>query len=314
MTNVSSLGERTAGVWSRRDALAVMTRGEVDAAVRSGRWQRPWPGVYADAGIELDAVQRAVAAVLASGGPARAVACGRTAARVWELPLIDDDDPATGAREHLLDEVAVRMHAARLRRRTPPRRVLVRRQLALGHGDVVRLGAGVAVTSVVRTVCDLAGRVSDEAVVCAIDDALRRDLLPRESLEDAVEGRAALRALLQVADDRAESPGETLARLLLRPRLPGLVPQVRVRDQAGRVVARCDLGDEALRLAVECDGRQGHAGELMVAKDRQRDAVTSRLGWTTERVTWFELRCRREATLARIVATAERVARIGGTA
>lgn len=32
------------------------------------------------------------------------------------FPLIDDDDPATGAQEHLLDHVAVGVHATVLRR------------------------------------------------------------------------------------------------------------------------------------------------------------------------------------------------------
>ncbi len=45
--------------------------------------------------------------------PSRAVV---QAARVHGFPLIDDDDPATGAQEHLLDHVAVGVHATVLRR------------------------------------------------------------------------------------------------------------------------------------------------------------------------------------------------------
>ena len=37
---------------------------------------------------------------LAAGGPGQAWAAGRTTARIYGLPLIDDGDPATGAAEH----------------------------------------------------------------------------------------------------------------------------------------------------------------------------------------------------------------------
>ena len=38
----------------------------------------------------------------------------------------------------------------------------------------------------------------------------------------------------------------------------------------------------------------------MVAKDRRRDRVSELHGWRTERVTWWELRCRRAAFVARV--------------
>ena len=104
VTDTSTLGIRSCGVWTRAEALAVLGRGQVDALVRARTWQVPWRGVYADAGHVLDAEQCAWAAVLAAGGAVadptgprlRAVAAGRTAARVWGLPLVDDLDPATG--------------------------------------------------------------------------------------------------------------------------------------------------------------------------------------------------------------------------
>ena len=101
-------------------------------ATHSGRgaWQVLWPGVYADGGVELDAEQRAVAARRSPAGrgqpsvgtgpgdrlPARGCAPSRAAGRPrgsGGFPLIDDDDPATGAHEHLLDDVAVVARHAR---------------------------------------------------------------------------------------------------------------------------------------------------------------------------------------------------------
>ena len=247
-----------------------------------------------------------------SGGYPRTAACGRTAARVHGFVLVDDDDPTTGAQEHLLDEVAVRVHARTLC--APDGRVLRRCRLALSEGDLVRLPSGLVLTSRVRTVLDCAGLLTREALVCLLDDVLRRGLVTREALLERAgrpgSGRAgtALRSGLALADERAESPGETLARLLLLPVLPGLVPQVQVFDRASRLVARFDLADERCRLAVEMDGRQGHAGDLRVAKDQRRDAQTAALGWRTVRGTWWDVRRGQAAFVRRVLAAATRAA------
>ena len=310
----------TSGVWTRTAALRVASPAVVRARVASGIWQRPWPGVYADGGIALDAEQRAFAAVLASGGEdqptpdargrvrLRALACGRTAARVHGFVLVDDDDPATGAQEHLQDEVAGWAHARHLGHLPGP--VLRRRQPVLEEDDLALAPSGLWLTSRARTVADCARLLSFEALERLVDDALHRGLVPRAELgrrADLARSPALGRALL-VADSRAESPGETLARLLLHPVLPGLVPQVQVRDHLGRVVARVDLGDEALRLAVEMDGRRGHAGWARVADDHRRDAGTAVLGWGTERGTWWDVRRGQAAFVRRVVARARRAA------
>ena len=319
--DVELLGAASGGVWTRQQALEVVSAAQVATELRRGHWQQPWPGVYTDGGTEQDAGQRAFAAVLASGGAGqprpipgtpgrgrlRAVACGRTAARVHGLVLVDDCDPSTGAHEQDLDEVLVWSPRRPLSHAQPDgtTRVLRRRQLRPGPGDLVLLPSGLWVTSLLRTVVDCAGLLGHQALVCLLDDALHRRLLTPDALAAAVAARAwcagavALRAAVVAADGRAESPAETLLRLLLLPVLPGLVPQLRVRDGSGRVVARLDLGDAALRLGAEADGRRGHAGGRMVAKDQRRDRTTDGLGWRTERFTWFELRCRQHEVMAR---------------
>ena len=317
---MQDLGATTRGVWTRAAALRVASPAVVRQRVASGTWQSPWPGVYADGGVVLDAEQRAFAAVLASGGEdqprrdssgrvrLRALACGRTAARVHGFVLVDDDDPATGAQEHRQDEVAGWGHGRHLGQLPGP--VLRRRQPVLRDGDLAQAPSGLWLTSRACTIADCAGLLSSEALVCLVDDALHRGLVPLAELErrarlarSPVLGRALL-----VADARAESPGETLARLLLRPVLPGLVPQVRVYDRAGRVVARLDLGDEVLRLGVEMDGRRGHAGQARVADDHRRDAGTNLLGWRTERGTWWDVRRGQEAFVRRVLSRAYRAA------
>lgn len=318
MTDLSGLGVASGGVWTRWQALRLMSVGRYDAAVRRGAWQTLWPGVHTDGGHVPDAEQRAWAAVLASGGADQeapeglgagrllvAYACGRTAARCWQFPLVDDDDPATGADDARHDDVGVFRNVPDL---LHGGRALHRRQLRLRVGDVVRLPSGLWMTSPRRTLADCAGLLSTEALVCCLDDALHRYLVHLPDLERqaaAMHGARdapALRRAMSLTDGRAESPAETLARLLLRPHLPGLVPQVELFDERAAPVACFDLADETVRLAVEADGRRGHAGSEMAARDRRRDRRSRALGWDTERLTWFDLRRRRSESVQRVLA------------
>ena len=308
---LARLGATHRGLWTRADALAVITDGRVDGYVRRGEWRSVWPGVLTDAGTVLDPGQRAHAAALACR--ASAVVCGRTAARLHRLPLIDDRDPATGSAEHLVDDVVTvgSRRTLRVRDADGSVRVLRRQALGLAPGDVVRTASGLSFTAPLRTLVDLAALLSLDALLCAVDHALHTGLVAQTALASAVQQRAgsagvlALRAAVALADRRAESPAETLARLALLPTMPGFVPQHRLLGPDGRVLARYDLADEDLRLAVEADGKAGHAGEQMVAKDRRRDRLSERYGWRTERVTWWELRCRRPEFVRRIAAVAD---------
>ncbi|MCU1591740.1 MAG: hypothetical protein JWP11_2996 [Frankiales bacterium] len=314
----SALGEGTAGIWTRRSAVARLGRARVDALLRDGYWQELYPGVYTDGGTLPDPEQRGWAAVLASGG---GCAAGRTAARIHALPLIDDDDPITGALELVHDDVVASrsrtVHGRELllpydvvfarRGSADARLVLHQRRGLVAPEDTRQRGSGLLATTPARTLFDCAVLVSHEALICAVDDALHRKLVTADELARLAErrrwlpGAPAFRAALAQADGRAESPAETLTRLLLLPRLPGLVPQVEVR----RLGVRFDLADEAARFAVEADGRRGHTGDAMAAKDHRRDQRTSAAGWRTERVRWFELRRQQAALVARVVTSYE---------
>lgn len=170
-------------------------------------------------------------------------------------------------------------------------------------------------TSALRTAVDCTRWLTFEAAVALMDAGLHRRLFTSHALAAAVEARQGwpgvrrLAAVVAASDGRAESPSESVVRLLLMPVLPDLVPQVRVRDDTGRVVARLDLGDEEARFGVEADGKRGHAGAPMVAKDRRRDRRTESLGWRVERVTWHETRTRPAATREWITRAAARHAK-----
>lgn len=311
--SAANLGGSHGGVWTRPDALACGLTDDVIAhRVRIGYWQQLRRGVFCDGGIEPTPAMRGWAAVLASrgtqvtgGGPQRAWADGRTTLRLFGLPLIDDDDPATGAADAQHDDVAVP-------RSKPPRRTSTLHRHRRAHPFEIGTLSGCPSVCLEEALLTAAGVLTHEALVCALDAALHRELLTTGRL-DALLARspgrrhvAALRRAVELTDGRTESPAETLCRLLLRPHLPGLVPQVQVLDRSGRVVARLDLGDGQLLLGVEADGRAGHEGAWMVAKDRARDARTEDVGWRTERCTWFELRRRQQRLVRRVLAAADK--------
>ena len=296
------LGQHTGGVWSRAQAGLVLPASTIDDQLRQGLWQVLLPGAYTDSGHEPDAIQLAWAALLSGGSGS--VACGRTAARVWGLPLVDDRDPATQRFEEHEHEVAVTRNVGV---RRFEHEAVHCRQLALSPTDITRHANGLCLTTPRRTLRDLAAVLRPDALVCSMDDALRRKLVARDDLEPLVlEAKGsrhvnALRAAVELTDPGADTPAETLARLILLPHVPDLRPQVSVHQPWGELVAVLDLASDALRIAVEIDGKRGHAGAQMVAKDRRRDSRTEALGWITVRVTWYDLRRRPHEVLARVL-------------
>ena len=295
------LGATTAGVWTTGAARAAgLTRAQVRRRIEQGEWQVVRRGVYADGGVVPGALMRASAAVQRAGHDA--VAAGRTALRVWGVPLVDDEDPATGRLERPHDDVAV----AHGRGAGP---TLHPCELRIPSYDI-RVVSGVRVLSPVAALVDGARVLRPDALVAAIDSALFRGAVTLDELQQALVGRRgwpgapALRTAVALCDPRAESPHETLTRLVVRPHLPGLESQVQVFDRRGELLARLDLGERALRLGVESDGGAYHRGTA--ARDRARDART---GWTVERVSWFETRRRPAQLVARVLRTAERLGR-----
>jgi hypothetical protein len=278
--------------------MAGLSEDDIRGRRAAGQWQQLRKGTYADGGVEPDAFMRASSAVQAACTPRRfAVAAGRTAARMWGIPLVDDHDPATRRFEETHDDVALTFGETTAR-------TLHSRQLHLVAEDVCLL-RGIPVLTLHRTLLDLPNVVRPDALVCALDYVLHHEWVSESELAKLAQSRAwcpgviGFRKALALADPLAESPHETLTRLVLKPVLPGLRSQVELFDRGVRLIARLDLGDEDLRLGVESDGAAYHRGRA--AEDRQRDYRT---GWTIERCTWFETRCRPDELRARALATA----------
>jgi very-short-patch-repair endonuclease len=164
-------------------------------------------------------------------------------------------------------------------------------------GDETSRLNGIPVTSVSRTLLDLAAALTKSQLGRALNEAEVLRLTDRLSLPGLLDryprrrGSAVLRALFR---DGTASRGITRSKLERRflavldgtdlPR-PRLNADVAVR---GRFFEADCLWD-AQRLIVELDGRGAHGTDLAFEKDRERDRLLITDGWRVTRVTWRQL-------------------------
>lgn len=182
------------------------------------------------------------------------------------------------------------------------------RRTALRHLHTARLDAvdvtqidGIRVTSVARTLADLALTVPFEPALVAVDAALHRHRTTAVALADAVEraggrrGSPPARRVVAAADARSESPGETRSRIAIaRAGLPAPTLQHAVPELGFRT----DFYWEEFRTVGEFDGKVKYGrnvrpgqdpGDVVFAEKRREDALRD-LGFEVVRWTWDELR------------------------
>lgn len=168
-----------------------------------------------------------------------------------------------------------------------PRRiggVLAYRSTTL-EGECTVLG-NIPITTVPRTLLDLARGVSDRALAYAVREAVRLEHTTLAELGDALGRFRGRRGARRVADtvarysglplERARSGAEVRALEVLRAAGRPL-PQLNVRI-AGE---EADLSWREQRLIVEVDGAPFH---LDVGEDARKEAVWSAAGWTVRRI------------------------------
>lgn len=243
------------------------------ARLESGRLHRLHPGVYAVGHAALSTEGRYLAAVCA-GGPDAALS-HRSAAACWGLLRVQP-------------RAAVDVTTAR-RSRKPAPGVLLHRTRRLAGEEVTRR-AGVPVTSVARTVLDLADCVTlHELERCVHEAAVLRILAPAEltAVLARANGRrrlATLRALLEEPPAPTRSALED--RFLALCRDAGLPsPEAGVR-LAGMEV---DFLWPSHRLVVEVDGFAFHGTRAAFERDRRRDAALARAGHRVARFSWRQV-------------------------
>ncbi len=260
--------------WSQ--AYEQVGRRRLHQLTRSGDLRKVVRGVWVCASVP-DSLQLRVAA-LALVVPDTAVVTDRTAAWLHGVPIL----PRSAV--HEVPDVSV-FH----RTDTRVRRDAVdagRRELA--DRDVVVLGDRLAVTTPLRTACDLARLLWRYDALAAVDGCLRLGVDKSELADElrrfrGYRGVRQARVVVGLGDGRAESPGESALRLhWIEAGLPAPQLQIWVPDGDGEPRFRLDLGLEEEMLAAEYDGVDHHSSALDVARDEARRDWLSGQGWRIE--------------------------------
>jgi very-short-patch-repair endonuclease len=159
---------------------------------------------------------------------------------------------------------------------------------AFAPDDITTL-RGIPITSVARTLGDLATVVSPDGLERAIHEAEVLRLLDARAVREATRGRpgaAAARAVLA-----EPSPSSTRAaleeRFLALCRRGGLpLPRTNVHVQVGDGLVEVDALWPRERLVVELDGAAAHHTARGFEDDRRRDAAMTACGYVVVRLTW----------------------------
>jgi very-short-patch-repair endonuclease len=218
-----------------------------------------------------------MAAVLASGPGA--VLSHRSAASLWGLSLSSRQGIEVTRPGKLRGRHGVVVHRA-----------------ALPSDETTEVD-GIPVTTVPRTILDLAAVATKRQVERAFNEAEVRQLTDRLSIPDLLDrypGRRGTAVLRAVLGDEGTLAGVTRndfeERFALLIDAHGL-PRPRFNADlaaGGRFFVVDCLWDEA-KLVVELDGRAAHGTRRAFEADRERDRLLLADGWRVVRITWRQL-------------------------
>lgn len=246
-----------------------ITRAVAARRVRAGRWGRPTRGVYEvgayrpiDLPPHLRNLRSAHLGPLTFGSRAIAVSYSAlTLYDVWGVPVGSPPQIALPGASNRLNRNGIEC-----------------RQFSAGS-EILTID-GVRVVSAVRALAQAIVQVPARTALGLLDSALQRGVIHPEQVADVRllvahrRGAAGTARIWDLIDARRESPIESWAYFDLVG--GGLIPtdiQVTVRDGAGRVVGRADIGyrmDDGTWLFVELDGVDYHPLER-VFRDTRRD-------------------------------------------
>jgi very-short-patch-repair endonuclease/predicted transcriptional regulator of viral defense system len=276
---IAELAKRQHGVVGRRQ-LVDLGLGEkaVEHRVAIGRLHPLHPGVYAVGHRLIPKHGWWMAAVLASGK--RAALSHHSAAALWGL---------RGYSERAI-EVLVPHKSTSSKQ--------IRRHYSSLLADERTVEEGIPVTTVPRTIFDLAGAEPVDAIqslVREMEFLELRDTLSLWDLIDRYPGKRGVRKLrLALERLKDEPPGrkrskleERFAPFLLRHRLP--LPRFNDWILLGDKRYQVDCHWPGTHQIVELDGWDGHSTRTAFREDRARDRRLRVAGYSVTRLTWNQL-------------------------
>ena len=272
---LAAVAARQHGVVSRAQLLALgLTKDAIRRRVERKRLQRVHARVYAVGHTALTVDSRRMAAMLACGRGALLShrAAGALQALLPSSPRFDVTVEGGGARSR----AGLAVHRSR--------------RIDDEDRDAVR---GIPVTSVARTIVDLAEVLDRERLAKAINEAeIRRsfDLTAIERVMARVPGRTGRHRLSQVLSAYRSDPhftrSEAERRFLDLCKRHGLPAPAMNTWVAGHEV---DAYWADVRVAVELDGARAHLTHEAFQRDRKRDRDLAADGVQVARATWADL-------------------------
>jgi hypothetical protein len=248
---------------SQASSLGIPAK-HLPALVHDGQLRRVLQGIYVDPGVVDSRELRCLALSLVC--PVHAVIWGSTAAWIWGVDAYEPE-----RRSLLMPECVVPHHWSRQRR---PGVRTVESKIA---ADDVTIVNGIRVTIPDRTAVDLLRFQRRPFALASVDAMARAELIDLSAIRKRIAqlaghpGIRQARELVMMVDPARESHGESWTFLrLVDAGLPRPKPQIEVLDRYGKLVARIDMGYEAVRVGVEFDGRQFHTAEQDEAHDESR--------------------------------------------
>jgi hypothetical protein len=274
--NLERMFREQCGVATSAQILSFIGRRAFDHLVDSAALVRLWPGVYSLG--KPDDVVRLWGLDLSCG--ARVPVCLATAAAIYGFDVQEDRN------FHVLNPPGHQL-------RSVDGLVVHRR-----HGAPLVKVDERLVTAPAWTAVEVARSLRRTRALATLDAALRSGSCDRPAMwRAAVEqsgrrGIVAVRDLLALADERAESPMESEARLgMIDGGLPIPELQYEIVDGNGRL-RRVDFAWPDERVAVEYDGIDWHSSADAMRRDRERTAALLDVGWMVIAIVFEDVRYR----------------------
>jgi very-short-patch-repair endonuclease len=287
---IARIGRRQDNVLSGEQLRdAGLGRGAIAHRVKAGAMQRLHIDVYLLGPAPPTQMARARAAVLACG--ADAVVSHRSAACLYGLL-----PEAAGLLPEAASDVDVTVAGRNLGRRRGIRRHRVK---TLPPQDVTAM-KGLRITTIARTICDLAATESARDTELAVQEALYRRVLTSQAAnavlarEPTRRGAPVIRALLSDTRLTRSEKERKMLRLIKQAQLPKPLTNVRIHGYLA------DLYWPAHQLVVEFDGWDAHGHRLAFESNRKRDQILVAAGLRVLRVTDRQLEREPIAVVARI--------------
>jgi very-short-patch-repair endonuclease len=245
--------------------------------VASGEWTRVLPRVCRVSAAHVTPQQSALAAVLWAGDGA--LISHSSAAVLWRFD---------GVRTSKIELWVPRERNIR------SADVLIHRSTRLDRADRTEVD-GIRVTTPVRTLIDMAGRLEEHRLFTVLEDLIRRDLVTPERLAARLRamrtsGRPGGGRLEELLASRGEGrPMESALETLVWPLILRAAVPLPVRQHwivVGGNRCRLDFAWPRENVALECDGYAFHGGHRVWNDTEARLAEFAAVGWRVLPVTW----------------------------